>query len=372
MAQNKFGLIRILVGLLLIGGGIYAVFFMDWNKKETEPIQVVRPLKMFTVGQDISNPVRKYPGKVSAIEKVTLGFQVDGPLIELPLRKGQKVKQGELLAKIDPRDFKNRLDSTKAELDQTSTQLDRIKKAAATGAVSKTDLTNAQAAFEQAEANYKIAQKAMQDTELLSPFDGLIANIFVDNYQNIKAKEEIVTVQKDAEILIVVNVPEERIIRSKVEKEKYRFVAIFDSLAGQEFEVKLHEYALEADPVTQTYLITFAMTPPETIAILPGMTATIWEYPKQDQVEKKLFLVPIDAAPVDGTGQYYVWKINKESDNLYSVQRQNIKVGKIEADKIQILEGLSAGDRIAANGAHMLQEGQKVTEFLPETREAKP
>ncbi len=165
---------------------------------------------------------------------------------------------------------------------------------------------------------------------------------------------------------------EERIIRTKVEKEKYRFVAIFDSLAGQEFEVKLHEYALEADPVTQTYLITFAMTPPEDIAILPGMTATIWEYPRQDQVEKKLFLVPIDAAPVDGTGQYYVWKINKESDNLYSVQRQNVKVGKIEADKIQILEGLSAGDKIAANGAHMLQEGQKVTEFLPETKEAKP
>ncbi|MEN6307808.1 MAG: efflux RND transporter periplasmic adaptor subunit [Anaerohalosphaeraceae bacterium] len=372
MAQNKFGLIRILCGLILIGGGIYAVFFVDWTKTEAEQAPVIRPLKMFTVGQDFSNLIRKYPGKVSAIEKVTLGFQVDGPLIELPIRKGDKIQKGQLLAKIDPRDFQNRLDSTKAELDQTATQLERIKKAAATGAVSKTDLTNAQAAFEQADANYKIAQKAMQDTQLLSPFEGLIANIFVDNYQNVQAKQEIVTIQRGNDILIVVNVPEERIIRTKTTKDKYRFVAVFDSLAGQEFEVKVHEYALEADPMTQTYLITFSMTSPDDIAILPGMTATIWEYPIQAEEQEKTILVPMDAAPVDGSGQYYVWMIKKEADDLYSVQRQDVKIGKIETDKIQILEGLSDGDRIAANGVHMLQEGQKVTEFLPGTREAKP
>jgi RND family efflux transporter MFP subunit len=372
MANNKIGLIRILMGLILMGGGIYAVFFVDWGGQTPPEAPVIRPLKMFTVGQSFSNPVRKYPGKVSAIEKVTLGFQVDGPLIELPIRKGETIKKGDLLAKIDPRDFKNRLDSTKAELDQTSTQLERIKKAAATGAVSKTDLTNAQAAYEQADANYKIAQKAMQDTELLSPFDGMIANVFVDNYQNVQAKQEIVTIQRGDDILIVVNVPEERIIRTKMTKDKFRFVAIYDSLPGREYDVVVHEYSLEADPITQTYLITFRMALPEDVAILPGMTATILEYPLMVQEEAKVLLVPIDAVPIDGSGQYYVWKIKKEKDDLCSVQRQNVTVGKIETDKIQILEGLSVGDRIAANGVHMLQEGQKVTEFLPAVKEVKP
>jgi multidrug efflux system membrane fusion protein len=372
MMHNKISFIRLLSGLILIGGGIYAVFFVNWGGQPPQQPPAIRPLKIFTVGQSLSNPVRKYPGKVSAIEKVTLGFQVDGPLIELPIRKGETVKKGDLLAKIDPRDFKNRLDSTKAELDQTSTQLERIKKAAATGAVSKTDLTNAQAAYEQADANYKIAQKALQDTQLLSPYDGMIANVFVDNYQNVKAKEEIVTIQRGDDILIVVNVPEERIIRTKTTKDKYRYVAVYDSLPGREYDVTIHEYSLEADPLTQTYLITFRMALPDDIVILPGMTATILEYPKIVQEETKVLLVPIDAVPIDGSGQYYVWKIKKENDDLCLVQRQNVTVGRIETDKIQILEGLSDGDRIAANGVHMLEEGQIVTEFLQAVKEVKP
>jgi multidrug efflux pump subunit AcrA (membrane-fusion protein) len=167
-------------------------------------------------------------------------------------------------------------------------------------------------------------------------------------------------------------VPEERIIRTKTTKDKYRYVAVYDSLPGREYDVTIHEYSLEADPLTQTYLITFRMALPDDIVILPGMTATILEYPKIVQEETKVLLVPIDAVPIDGSGQYYVWKIKKENDDLCLVQRQNVTVGRIETDKIQILEGLSDGDRIAANGVHMLEEGQIVTEFLQAVKEVKP
>ena len=370
MKENKFSLIRVLSGLILIGAGVYAVFFVDWSKEAVEEAPLIRPLKMFTVGQSISGPVPKYPGKVAAIQKVVLSFPVEGPLVELPIRKGQEVKKGDLLAKIDPRDFENRLNAAVAELKQTTTQLERIKKAVQTGSVSKTDLTNAQAAAEQSEANFKIAQKALEDTNMLAPFDGVISNTFVDNYQNVMAKQEIVTIQKSHDVLLEVNVPEDRIIQAKKTSGNCRFTAVFDSLPNREFDVKLHEYAMEADSLTQTYLITFVMPSPEDVTILPGMAATICEYRIDTAEQDKLFMIPLDAAAADGNGQYYVWKIQKEAEDTFTVRRQNIEVGKIENDQVQVLSGLAPNEKIAASGVHILQEGQKVREFLPKSKES--
>jgi RND family efflux transporter MFP subunit len=374
MEQNKSRKIGTILGLVLAVGGIYGVFFVDWKKEKAEEPLPVRPLKMITVGEEVSYQIRKYPGKVASMERVRLGFQVGGPLIERQILKGQEVKQGDLLARIDPRDFQNRFDSAKAELDQTSTQLERIKKAVQSGAVSQTELTNAQAAFERAEANFKIAQKALEDTKLLAPFNAVIADIFVDNFQNVLAKQEIVSLQKIGDILVEVNVPEERIMRAEKDRgetsnSKYRFVAVFDSLPGQEFDVQFYEYTAEADSLTQTYLVTFSMPIPQGITILPGMTATIWEYPLETDSEATVFLVSIDAVPVDGTGQYYVWKAKKTDSDEYTVHRQNVKVGAMEGNSIRITSGLSRGDKIAASGVHLLQEEQKVREFIPKSKE---
>jgi RND family efflux transporter MFP subunit len=370
MTQKQIKLARVVVGLAIVAAGIYVAFFVDWKKEAVEEAPLVRPLKMITVGQSVSGQVRKYPGKVAAINRVTLGFQVDGPLIELPLRKGQEVHEGDLLAGIDPRDFQNRFDSAKAQLDQAATHLERIRKAAVTGAVSQTDLTNAQAAFEQAQADSRIAGKALEDTKLLAPFDAVVANIFVDNFQNVRAKEPVVTVQRIEDVLIEVSVPEERILLAKEKRGQYRFVSVFDSLPNQEFDVKLHEYSMEADPLTQTYLITFSMPAPEGINILPGMTATVWEYPIQTDQQTKVFLLPVEVVPVDGSGQYYVWKAVKTDSERFTVHRQEVEVGIMEGGSIQVLSGLSPGDKIAAGGVHMLQEGQEVVPFVPKSEES--
>ncbi|MHC4757590.1 MAG: efflux RND transporter periplasmic adaptor subunit, partial [Planctomycetota bacterium] len=196
MEQKQSKKIGIILGLIMVIGGIYGVFFVEWKKEKVEEPPTVRPLKMITIGEAVSYPIRKYPGKVASLERVRLAFQVDGYLIERPILKGQEVKKGHLLARVDPRDFQNRFDSAQAELEQTSTQLERIEKAIQGGAVSLTDMTNARAAFQQAEARFKIAQKALEDTKLLAPFDAGIADIFVDKFQNIRAKQEIVSLQK--------------------------------------------------------------------------------------------------------------------------------------------------------------------------------
>ena len=149
----------------------------------------------------------------------------------------------------------------------------------------------------------------------------------------------------------------------KDQKGKFRYTTTFDSLPDKEFDVQLREYTTEADPLTQTYTVTFTMPIQDQYNIFPGMTATVREYPIEEAFpDSGRFLVPIDAAPVDGQGQYFVWKINEQEGTL-SVHRQEVTVGNAMEDTIEILKGLNKGDRIATQGVNLLQEGQQVREY---------
>ncbi|MHC4927403.1 MAG: efflux RND transporter periplasmic adaptor subunit [Planctomycetota bacterium] len=362
----------IIIGSILILGSVYAVFFIDWGKgKQDEPMPV-RPLKIIHIGEMSTPDMREYPGKVTAKDTVIMAFQVEGQVVEFPMLKGQEVTKGELLAKLDDRDYQNRYDSAKATFDQADVQLKRIQKAAETGAVSETDLTNAQATFESTKARMNIARKALADTLLKAPYDAVISNTYVENFENVRAKQSIIGVQDIRTIQVDVAVPQERVLKGKEMRGRFRFSAVFDSLPDVEFNVVLAEYTTEADPMTQTYTVTFSMPAQEEYNIFPGMTATVRQYPIEGAFEETgRFLVPIDAVPIDGQGQYYVWKV-QDTDGTLSVHRQNVTVGKTvggESGDVEIIEGLSEADRIAAQGVHLLQEGQEVREYKLKAQE---
>lgn len=354
----------IIVGVTVIIIAIFCVLLIDrQGSTDEEKPNLIRPLKMFTVGDITSSKGQKYPAKIGAEQSVNIAFQVGGPLVELPVSRGDKVKKGQILAKIDPSDYINKRDSAKSSLKQTQVQLARVEKAAKLGAVSQTDLTNAKANYEKAQANYNIAEKAFQDTILYAPFDAVIANTFVSNFENVQAKQEILSLQDINSVEINVAFPEERILRSKQKPGEYRYTVFFDSLPEREFEVRVKEYSLEADPLTQTYLITFSMPSPNDVVILPGMTAMVQEYKVMEQDNSDEFLVPFESVAVDDKGHYYVWLVKPDKDNTYIVHRQDVKAGEIVEENIFINQGLKKGVQIAAAGINTLSEGQKVYKY---------
>lgn len=359
-----------IIGLALMAAAVYSVCFIDWKTEAPPEPKPVRPLKTMVIESSFAAAPRKYPGKVQANQSVDLSFQVGGPLIELLVKKGQEVEEGALLARIDPRDFENNLASAKADYNKAKEELERNERAVKTGAVSQTALTSAKAAFEKAEAGMNIAQKALDDTYLYAKFSGTIANKYVVNYQDVQAKQAILSLQDISSVEIDVAVPEGRVAAADVPEEgEYKAVVRFEYLPGREYEVKLKEYTTEADPLTQTYLATFVMPAPEDVQILPGMTATIWVFLLKDRLnQQEGFPVPVDAVPVDGQGVYFVWKV-VEKAGKHTVQRMDVKVGEMMADEILVVEGLAKGDRIATAGVHLLYEGQEVRLLQPKAGE---
>ena len=111
MKLDTFGIVTISPILLLLAG-------CGGSEETPEPAAAARPVKVMTIGGPEGGGEFTFPGRVAAGEQVDLAFRVGGPLIEFPVQEGEKVDKGQVVARIDPRDFRIRVDSAQAKFDQ--------------------------------------------------------------------------------------------------------------------------------------------------------------------------------------------------------------------------------------------------------------
>jgi RND family efflux transporter MFP subunit len=353
-----------LVGLGVAAVAVASVFLIDWSKEpEAEP-PGIRPLKTIVVQGRATEDVYTYLGVIEAAEEVAGSFNVAGSLIELNVNKGDKVVKGQVLARLDPRDFENSLAVAKADAEEARIVVERLRPAAVSGAITKQEMTAAEREFSTTAATVKIREKALADSVVMASFDGVISDVIVENFENVQAKQHVLTLQATDQVNITVDVPESRISRIDPARRDRaatsRFEVSLDYFPEQSFVVTLFEFKTEADALTMTYKATFTMPRPETITLLPGMPATMTEHAPVRTQQQGGVLLPLDAVPVGTDGVYFVWKLKEYFDGVYSVHQTPVEVGELQGDSIVVMKGVAALDRIAAAGVHVLTEGQEV------------
>ncbi len=349
-----------MVGAAIMAAAIIGVFFFRNEPPEEEAPEMVRPLKTTVVGERVEALKGRYPGRVKAAQRVEMGFEVPGTLAEKLVRKGERVAEGQELARLDARDFQNELNAAAANLERAQAYRERMRRAAAKNAVSQQELDDAEAAFEIAQAQLNIKQKALEDTVLKASFDGIVADTYVSNFQNVQAKEPVLSLQDLSSLEIEVSVPEQRIAAAtRGETQELRYEAVFDFFPDLTFPVELKEFSTEADPVTQTFAATFSLQLPEKEMVLPGMAATVLEYAASASPAAAIRL-PLDLVPTASSGGYFVWRLRDQSDGTAVVERAPVEVGTLSGDEIEIVGGVETGERIAGAGVNLLREGQVV------------
>ena len=348
------------------------------KKAEEAPAEVIRPVKIMTVAADTNISGLNFPGTVRASQRVELAFQiVGGRLIKLPIegKEGQAVKQNELLARIDPKDFETnlrnvqgRLEEAVASLDLAKSEYARVKKIQDQdpGAVSGADIDRKREAVNAMEgrirslrAEVEAAKDQLNYTYLKAPFAGRIAQRFVDNFQDVKPKQPILALEDISQVELLVNVPENVIaLTESAKSEDIKAVVQFPTAPGKQFPLQLKEFATKSDPATQTYQVVLQMPQPEDINIFPGMTASVTLSLGSSAAPDKQMLIPAIAVVAKPDGTSYVWVVDPKEMMVHS---QNVNVGAISGSKdIQILEGLKGGETIVVAGVLKLQEGMKV------------
>lgn len=327
--------------------------------KKEQPAQkaVVQPVKTMVVGGSVSG-TQTYPAKVSAANKVNLSFRVSGPLIELPVKEGDKVQKGELLARIDPRDFNTALEKEKAIYDNAKANFERYKELFDDGVIAAIEYDQRKTEFEVAQRKFEDAKSNLEDTNLRAPFEGQIGEKFVENYQDVQAKEPILSIHDISRVELMVDIPESEIARANKDNPG-RFIAIFNAAPDKEYDLEIKEFNISADSLTQTYRATFIMDQPDGINVLPGMSATVKRYlPETEKKSAASCTVPFHAIVSDESGGSFVWLVDPET---MTVHKQNVKLGTLaQTGDIIVTEGLSEGDRVVVAGVSQLHEGQKI------------
>jgi len=355
---------------------LLALSLCSCGKKEEEKAEAIpRPIKLMTVGSNLTGQTRSLPGTVRATDRVDLAFQVSGPLIELPVREGQRVKRGDLLARIDPRDYETSLRNAKGAMARAKAGVDyavaeyqrfRNVKATDAGAVSDSQVhlkftaqAVAKAGLQSAEAGLAAAKDQLDYTQLRAPFSGLIARRLVDNYQEVAVKQPILSLQNMTEIEVLVDVPES--MMAPIRATKPRMYADFAADPSRHFELKVKETALLADSLTQTFRVVLVMPAPTGIRILPGMTATVSIEFASVPTDESNIIVPAVAVWADDAGHSMVWVVDTKT---MTVHRRAISTGDLTGtDSIKVTKGINPDEVIAISGVSKLQEGQVIRKF---------
>jgi len=350
-----------------------ALLLASCGKKDEETVikEVVRPVKTLMVASAGEALKLTYPGKVRAAQRAELAFQVGGSLIELPVEEGQRVKKGDLVARIDPRDFEANLRNAEGQLAKAEAALtlaeseyDRVLRIQKKdpGAVSGAMVDEKREKVNQAKANIKSLQASVEAaklqlsyTYLRAPFSGVIATRHVDNFQEVRAKQPVVTLDDISHLEILVDLPE--LAMAAVREGEGRAVAEFESAPGREFSLTLKEYATRADPTTQTYRIVLTMPAPEGMRILPGMTANVHgSGPVGGETDE--IVIPAIAVFADEGEQSHVWVVDQETS---TVQPRAVVTGDLAGmESITIVDGLQPNEMIVVSGVSRLREGMKI------------
>lgn len=330
--------------------------------KQSPPAQknVVPFVKVFHVPESEDTGQRTFPGMVDASQKADLSFLVAGRLIELSVKEGEKIGNGQLIAKLDPTDYEITVGETKSRLERAETQLNRTAKLLEKQFASQKEYDTEKTAVDVARAKYELAQQNLRYTKIHAPFSGEIAKRYVENFQNVRAKQPIVKLQNREFLDIKAQIPESLVIKSNQIKSG-QFEASFETAPDLRYKVKIKEIATQANPETQTYEVTFTLPAPTNLQVLPGMTAVIHtHFQVNHNNAQQTFTIPISAVFNDQKGKSYVWVILPITETL---QKQEVKISRLSGEGAVITKGLLPGQNIVAAGAEFVKEGMKVKPF---------
>ena len=357
-----------IIGAAMFAAGVAAIWLWPKPKVEVAEEAVVRPVRSMVVSAKATLPELRCPGRVRAGESRDMMFEVPGRLVEFKIDRGQHVRKGDVLAKLDTRDYEADVAKAEAEFESKKLSYERYSSALGKGGVSKDDVTKAEADFKTARAQLAVAKKALESCTLVAPYDGMVADKYPEELDMVATGQKILTLLSVDKVKFDISVPETAIISRRftdVLSSRRHFV-VFDSLPDKEFDVDFEEATTQADSKTQTFTLTFSMPAQTEYSFLPGMSVTLviagGEIEAKDGKDVLPFVVPAVAVGADAAGVHFVWKLVKtDKDGEYRVAKQVVETGVTLGAGMTVEKGLAEGDRIAVAGITILTEGRIVT-----------
>lgn len=352
-----------LIGAALLGGLVAAC-----GAEPEASTPTLRPVRVEEVVISEGSVDRSLAAVVQAGVESRLSFRVSGSVARLDVRVGDRVRSGQVLARLDPTDFELRVEEAKAALAQAEASLrrveadfDRVRALYENNNASKAELDASRAAAESAVAQANAVTKQLEQAgqqlgyaSLRAPADGAIASVSIEVNENVQAGQVICLLIAAGQPEVVVPVPEGMI--AAVEKGQQVSVEI-PALPGQTFIAEVTEVGVSLTGGAATYPVKARLVG-ATVGIRAGMAAEVTFKWTDGGGEVRLF-VPGVAVGEDRDGRF-VFVLRPGEAGVGTVERRAVRVGVASAAGVEIAAGVAAGELVVTAGVRRLSDGMRV------------
>lgn len=344
-----------------------SVVFTACQKKPDVAEQL--PFVMVTQPLNAQDEIKSYAGDVQARQQTALAFRVAGQITERLVDVGQRVKVGQVLAKLDVKDAQLNLNAAQAQLDNAQSalkiadqELQRYQQLLPIHAVSRSQYDMAEnqykaalATLRQAQSSYATSRNQTMYNQLLANKTGVITARNIEVGQVVAAGQVAYQLAIDGDREVVIGVPEQAMSQIKVGQRAW--VSLW-SKAGEKFAGYVREISPAADQ-SRTFSVKVALSEGQSVIQL-GQSARVF-FSHQSMAP---ILVPLSSISAQDD-QAYVWVVKPD----HSLRKAVVTVGAYGRDSAPILSGLNATDWVVMGGVHLLHAQQKIQPIDRDNRE---
>jgi RND family efflux transporter MFP subunit len=343
------------------------------GKTESAPAAVVKGVSLETVKIVAVPELLDVVGSVRARTSAVVSTRIPGSISVLRVREGDRVKKGQLLAQLDAQEnqataamatagieeARRGVDEAMSRKKLADTTYDRYQNLLKEQAISRQEfdvrqaekdmaaqgVARAESRLRQAQEGAKASTTMSDYTRIIAPISGIISSKQADLGASVFPGQPLMTIEDDGSYQLELALPEN--VATKVKPGSSLLVTL-DAI-GSSFPAKIAEIVPTADPGSRTFMAKIALTQKGLKSGMFGRGAiTLGTSVNGITVPKK--------AVVDHGALTSVWTLDKEN-----VARMRIvKVGRQTGERVEILSGLSEGDRVVAAGAEKVTEGARV------------
>lgn len=354
---------RLAALLIFLLAGAAGAFTLPWQHPPPQNAAPPRPVASVIL-RDEPAPGHSVPGIIAARREVVLGFQTLGRIIARDVDIGSVVRQGDLLAALDPGDLQGDVRAASAAADAAEVELRTVQAAAErTRALARRNVSTtaqleqaeralaaAEAAAQRARSELIRARDAARFAELRAPFDGVISAVFSNPGAVISAGEPVLTLSAQDGIEAVIDLPDNLAARLNLNAPYEVWSEMEPDLL---LPAKVSQIDPVADPVTRTRQVHLALQDDSRFRL----GALIRARPARPDIAR--LTLPRTAILQQG-GSAHVWVVERRDGGASVTLRPVVTAASPVNGLVAITSGLQPGQEVVIRGVHSLNEGQAV------------
>lgn len=296
---------------------------------------------------------KHFSGFVKESEEISVGFRVGGTIEKVSVKEGDFVRQGQVIALLDAKDYRLTLDAAEVRYKQTKNEVARLERMFRQNGVSGNEYEKAAAGLEELRIAAEQSRLDLEYTTLKAPVSGYIQQVNFRAGEMVGEGTAVVTLLDVNHFEVETDIPASMYVR-RDEFEGYDCVC--SQWPGKRFELKWISITQKADG-NQLYKVKFALPEEAQPALTAGMNVEVNIRIRNSETVRGTYVVPESAVFQSDDGGSYVWVFNADS----TVSRRAVTVdGMLPGGSLQISEGLDGGERIVKAGVKALVENEKV------------